>query len=371
MSLEENFLYPLFLLLIGGGISGILIPWVTRIQEQKNKRIEQERATLQRKLEQQRETNQRKLEQQRETNQRKLEQQKESRQREIDRVREDLRFELGIKNELRKEISTMSSSVFEASNDLMFYANTKEEKDKIIRKTTNLLIKNFNSVLSSIQLFFENKSEMASSWTYTFEILQDCVSLAATKNNSVERKEQIIVLIKKLDLNPNAEELELLENGQTAYDLIAKGSATITKFLTQMTNEKVHTPLAEEHYNKTGKEYFKQDRKKEALKYFEESLKINPINTDAIYNKAVCLGHLGKFENSISLLNNFIDLRGPDANAFYMKSLFHLYLKQDDESYRSLTKAIQLDFSYKEEAKNQEEFKVLMKQDSRFKLLLE
>lgn len=88
-SFEENFLYPFYLVLVAGLISGILIPTFHRIQENRQKKLELER----------------------EERQRRIELDREERQRTLDREREDHKNELLIKNDLIEKIAKSTSTI--------------------------------------------------------------------------------------------------------------------------------------------------------------------------------------------------------------------------------------------------------------------
>jgi len=86
LSYQQGFLYPLYLILIGGLITGGLIPYFNRLHGQKLKEIERKR---------------------------------EEAQKRIDREREDYRFELEIKERLIEKLSDESAWCFKKLKELV------------------------------------------------------------------------------------------------------------------------------------------------------------------------------------------------------------------------------------------------------------
>ena len=147
MALEENFLYPLYLLLIGGGITGGLIPWFNRLQESKLKNVEKEKERIQKELEMQRQDS----------------------QKEIDRSREDHKHSLKIKSELIEKISQSTS---ETMLEIIEY---QEDKDKVKKEETKPHIKwmiSSRKIGPLLNLYFPG-SQMNKIWGIIHDVLRD------------------------------------------------------------------------------------------------------------------------------------------------------------------------------------------------------
>src|ERR1700739_1120481 len=55
---------------------------------------------------------------------------------------------------------------------------------------------------------------------------------------------------------------------------------------------------------------------KEAIKYFTKGLKLNPLDTDAYYNRGLAKYKLEKFDDAIADFTKVIELNPKDADAY-------------------------------------------------------
>ena len=81
------------------------------------------------------------------------------------------------------------------------------------------------------------------------------------------------------------------------------------------------------------------------------------------FNKGGTLVDLGRYEEALKSYDKAIELNPDDANAWYGKGIALVNLGRHEKSYdkalESLSKAIELDAKWKEEAKNEEDFRNL------------
>lgn len=159
LSFNENFLYPLFLLLIGGGLSVGLIKLFNFFNEIKLRRIESQRT---------------------------------DNQLRIDREREDYKFELEIKEKLVLEIGEREAwfskkfdeiSYFTRENDVLFdykkmgnIQNDLDSRDNIIR--------------SLLKLYFRNEKLVDKNYR-VLSMMGDSLYIANCKEESKEWEEEV------------------------------------------------------------------------------------------------------------------------------------------------------------------------------------
>ena len=78
--------------------------------------------------------------------------------------------------------------------------------------------------------------------------------------------------------------------------------------------------------NKNGLVYYNQKDYNEALKFFNQAIKLNSSNVDALLNRSLCAYHLGQFESALGSLEKAIEL-DPDllkAHIYIGRSLYKL-----------------------------------------------
>jgi len=152
MSFEENFLYPFYLILVGGLISGVLIPTYNWMKENRQRKIETER-----------EDRQKKIEMEREDRQKKIEMEREDRQRVIDRNREDHRYELDIKRDLVEEIS---KSTAEFMMNFIIDIGKKHKKEIVPYKDWRIKARVIGDLLN---LYFSHNTKIVKDWNSIYD----------------------------------------------------------------------------------------------------------------------------------------------------------------------------------------------------------
>ncbi len=98
---------------------------------------------------------------------------------------------------------------------------------------------------------------------------------------------------------------------------------------------------------------------KEAIKYYDAALAINPSSTLALSNKTHSLRALGDLQGAIDLCSQVIAISPKNDTAWYNRGCYHCLLGKKQEALSDLEKAIELDSSYKQMAKEDEDFKKL------------
>ena len=120
MSLEDDFLYPLYLLLIGGGLTGLLIPLLLRRYEQS--------------------------------------------QRNIDREREDHKNELEIKSEIVKSISSSYSDTISMLYVLANYSNIDKNRKTTLDTEIFRTVLSTKSIITSLLKAYFKTSPIIEKW---------------------------------------------------------------------------------------------------------------------------------------------------------------------------------------------------------------
>jgi len=177
ISFQENFLYPLFLLLIGGGLSVGLIQLFNFVHEIKLRKIEVQR---------------------------------EEAQKRIDREREDTRFSYEIKERLLEKDSERYTWFGKTFKELIEECN-KEKKDqsKIDELYKNALYGlTFRNVpiANLIALYIEDMKVTKANQKY-FEMMNDAFRIALTEPNSKTRRDLLNEYLKEFDLTLNEDEI--------------------------------------------------------------------------------------------------------------------------------------------------------------------
>lgn len=137
---NRDFLYPLYLLLIGAVISGLLIPYFISLHESKLKKLEIIR---------------------------------EDSQKKIDRAREDFRHSLTIQHELIEKITKSFFSLYSlaGSQGMKFKGNEKTLTfDEITNIATEILV-----IDSIIRIYYDKDSEVIKEWTRMEAITTDMI----------------------------------------------------------------------------------------------------------------------------------------------------------------------------------------------------
>jgi len=172
LAYQENFLYPLYLILIGGLITGGLIPYFNRLHGNKLTEIQHKR---------------------------------EESQKRIDREREDYRFELETKERLIEKISVRHVWFLKKFDDLTY--STRENSDDMHRKAIDELHQQ-NVPISDLITLYLKKSELIKLNHEIFKLMIDALVIALTPVNSSVRKLLLEEFSKTHDVTFSDEELK-------------------------------------------------------------------------------------------------------------------------------------------------------------------
>lgn len=80
----------------------------------------------------------------------------------------------------------------------------------------------------------------------------------------------------------------------------------------------------------------------EALKFFNESLKLNPRDSETLYHKALSLGNLGEFKKALKVIDKAIKINPDDYRFWNDKGNFLTRLNYINKAEKSFNKAIKL-----------------------------
>ena len=75
-----------------------------------------------------------------------------------------------------------------------------------------------------------------------------------------------------------------------------------------------------EAYSNLGSVFTNQKKYSQAIKYFDQAIKINPDNAEAFNNKGTCLREEKRLSESILAFNRAIELKQDFADAYYNKA---------------------------------------------------
>lgn len=164
--------------------------------------------------------------------------------------------------------------------------------------------------------------------------------------------EALMSIDKSIEINPNDdyyysmkgliyEELEKLEEALEYYDKAIKVD-----------------PKEPQNYNDKGDILNDLDRHEEALEYFNKAISMDSSIADFFNDKGNVLYALERYEEAIESYNKAIELyeESESSYAYFGKSLCYINLNNINECLVNLKKAIELDSSLKEDAKNYPEF---------------
>lgn len=176
LAYQTNFVYPLILLLIGGGITTGLIPFFNRLHVNKLRKLEQEREEVQKRL---------------------------------DRQREDHRFELEIKANLVSQIANWIAKNIIAIQKLHHLEDMNESnKKKIFLDQSFESIAEFTKLLGLIKLYYENP-EIVSQISNLFNVGLSLSQLAFVKDEK-QRIQYSKTIFNNLDLSTDDEKFQSL-----------------------------------------------------------------------------------------------------------------------------------------------------------------
>jgi len=97
--------------------------------------------------------------------------------------------------------------------------------------------------------------------------------------------------------------------------------------------------------NKKGLDFQFRERYEQALNYFEKAVSIDPINTEALSNKAYILCRAGDYNDAINTLDKIISLKSDDGYAWYYKGICLYKQKEYVKSISCFNQAIKINSS--------------------------
>jgi len=128
-------------------------------------------------------------------------------------------------------------------------------------------------------------------------------------------------------------------------------------------------PLAAEDYFTRGVDLYYKNNFEFSLKAFDKSIELQPGYMDAWYNKGLSLIKLERFEDALEAYNKAIELKPDDGMVWYNKACVYSLKKDKESTLQCLSRAIELLAKSKKQAKEDEDFKWLWK-DEKFKKII-
>lgn len=95
----------------------------------------------------------------------------------------------------------------------------------------------------------------------------------------------------------------------------------------------------------------------DAFKVYNTILRINSKDIHALTNMGYSLAKLGKFPQALKTLNEVLDINPKDSNMLYMRACVYSLMKDKEHAIQDLKQSIELNPSFKERARNEEDFK--------------
>lgn len=95
----------------------------------------------------------------------------------------------------------------------------------------------------------------------------------------------------------------------------------------------------------------------DAFKIYNTILRINPKDIHALTNMGYSLAKLGKFPQALETLNEVLDNNPNDSNMLYMRACVYSLMKDKEHAVQDLKQSIKFNSSFKERARNEEDFK--------------
>lgn len=103
----------------------------------------------------------------------------------------------------------------------------------------------------------------------------------------------------------------------------------------------VEAKTADEWYNE-GNDLGQSGKYEEAIKAFDEALKINPQFVDAWNNKGFALADLGRYEEAIIAYDEALKINPQDADVWFNKGVALKNLGRIDEANKAFDEALKL-----------------------------
>ena len=77
-----------------------------------------------------------------------------------------------------------------------------------------------------------------------------------------------------------------------------------------------------------------------AVDYYSEALKLNPYNTQALFNRALAYYQLKKPRKAVLDLNQLLELNAKDAEAYELRAELHASIEHFDEALSDYSQSI-------------------------------
>jgi len=122
------------------------------------------------------------------------------------------------------------------------------------------------------------------------------------------------------------------------------------------------------HWIGKGQMLYEMNRNSEALEAFDKYTMVDTTRTDVWGMKASTLSHLGRYEEAISIINEGLRNNPDDPSGIYNRACIHSIQGNKVNALADLKRAIELEASFREYARTDEDFKSLY-DDEEFKNL--
>ena len=112
-------------------------------------------------------------------------------------------------------------------------------------------------------------------------------------------------------------------------------------------------------WNDKGFALAKLGRYEEALKAIDKAIELKPDAAEVWDSRGFALAKLSRYEEALKAIDKAIGLEPDDAEIWFHKACTYSLKGDKQNALKNLSKAIDLDAKYKEEAKRDEDFKIL------------
>ena len=116
-------------------------------------------------------------------------------------------------------------------------------------------------------------------------------------------------------------------------------------------------PEKESNYVGRGQMLYELERYDEALEAFNKSISMDPSRNDVRGMKSAALSKLGRFDEAFSILNEVLETTPDDPVSLYNRACLYSLTGYKENALLELKKAIDLEASFKESARTDEDFK--------------
>ena len=116
-------------------------------------------------------------------------------------------------------------------------------------------------------------------------------------------------------------------------------------------------PSNAEVWNNKGRALYEIKHYKEALEAIDKSIELKPDKATFWVDKSLILSKLGRYKEALNTCDKAIEFNSNLAVAWYNNACIYSLLKDKEKTLENLSKAINLDVKFKEQAKEDEDFK--------------